>query len=497
MGFDDVGDGRRERVDVVVVGAGPGGGSIARTLAEGGLGVLVIEEGPSSSRFRPNYAHVARYHMQESGAMVARGDALMPIAAGKGVGGSTLINSAISFRAPDAVLDGWAEALNAPALSASSMKPIYDEVCEIIGVATTREAIAGENNRLIVRGIKKLGYAGGLAPRATPGCVGCGVCYYGCPSRGKASTDLTYFPRAVDAGARIQAEVRVTDILVEGGRAVGVRGVAIHPDTNEPGGELRVEADRVVLSAGAIGTPRLLWGSGHARSLGPMVGEGLHVHPGSTVLGACDFPVEMWKGATQGAYFTHPSLPGVLPHTFSAPPEACLVAAGLVGSRWQAGLALLPNLSGMLLLVSDKGAGRVRTFPDGRANLTYHFDPGDVALIKRGMVMVAEVLQAGGAGELFVPVNGVGSCQSPGQLADALKDRDIKDFTLYAAHPMSTCRMGAGIERGVIGPDGEAHGLPGLFISDASVFHSSLGVNPQLTTMAMGTVIGRQMLMRT
>ena len=492
-GFDEVGDGLTLTVDAVIVGAGPGGGSTARVLSEGGLDVLVLEEGPSASRFRPNYPHTARFHMQESGAMVARGKAMMPIAAGRGVGGGTLINSALSFRAPDAILDGWAELLSTPGLSSAAMKLIYDEVAAIIGVGVTPDAVAGENNRMIVRGINKLGFDGGLAPRSTPGCTGCGVCYFGCPTRGKASADLTFFPRAVDAGCRIQAEVRINEVLTERGRAVGVRGFAIHPETRERGGVVTVFAKRIILSAGGIGTPRLLWTTGLGRSLGP-VGEGLHVHPGSTVIAECDHQVEMWKGATQGAYCHHPDLPGVLPHTFSAPPEACLIAAGFVGPRWQEGLALLPNLCGMLVMVSDKGTGRVRAFPDGRADLTYEFAPEDITRIRRGLVEVARVLQAGGAGRLYVPIHGVPPTDTPEQLEAALSDRDIADFTLYAAHPMSTCRMHTDPEKGVIGPDGQAHNLPGLYISDASVFPSSLGVNPQLTTMAMGTFLGRQML---
>ena len=53
--------------------------------------------------------------------------------------------------------------------------------------------------------------------------------------------------------------------------------------------------------------------------MGPKVGEGLQIHPGSTLIGRHDEKVEMWKGATQGAYYHPPHLPGVLPHTFSAP----------------------------------------------------------------------------------------------------------------------------------------------------------------------------------
>ena len=83
---------------------------------------------------------------------------------------------------------------------------------------------------------------------------------------------------------------------------------------------------------------------------------------------------------------------------------------------------------------------------------------------------------------------------TPEELEEKLRDRTIRDFTLYAAHPMGTCRMGATIEDGVLDASGRAHGLPGLWISDASVFPSSLGVNPQLSTMVMGTWIGRRLL---
>jgi choline dehydrogenase-like flavoprotein len=51
--------------------------------------------------------------------------------------------------------------------------------------------------------------------------------------------------------------------------------------------------------------------------------------------------------------------------------------------------------------------------------------------------------------------------------------------------------MGADPATSVIGADAQAHGLPGLYLADSSIFPTSLGVNPQLTTMTMGTVIGR------
>ena len=99
LGYESLQADRSVECDVVIVGAGAGGASVARILSEQGLNVWVIESGPKKSQFRPNYAHTAKYHMQENGSMVARGSTMMPIAAGKGVGGSTLIIR-LSFVAP-------------------------------------------------------------------------------------------------------------------------------------------------------------------------------------------------------------------------------------------------------------------------------------------------------------------------------------------------------------------------------------------------------------
>ena len=258
-----------------------------------------------------------------------------------------------------------------------------------------------------------------------------------------------------------------------------------HPDTGEAGGRVEVRADRVVLSCGAIGTPRLLHHCGLAERMGP-VGEGLHVHPGSAVLCRYDTPVHMLKGATQGVWFESPELPGVLPHAFVAPPEVvALLVAPYLGGMKQA-FAALPYIGGVLALVSDKGEGRVRAFPDGRAWISYSFDEGDVARIQEGMVLCAEVQAAAGAVEFYGVAHGMPAYRDLAAFSSAMRTREIRDFNLYASHPMSSCRMGS-----VIDPGGESYGIAGLYIADASVFPSSLGVNPQVSTMAIATVIGR------
>ena len=165
-GYEAVGSGRQLEADVVIVGTGPGGAAAARVLSEGGLKVVLLEEGPATSRFKPNQAHTMRYHMQEGGMVVAKGSALLSIAAGRGVGGGSLINSALSFQPADDVLDKWGTLLQDDYWGSASLGPIYDEVAADIGVSDTQPWFAGGNNRLIKRGIDALGLDGGLAPRS-------------------------------------------------------------------------------------------------------------------------------------------------------------------------------------------------------------------------------------------------------------------------------------------------------------------------------------------
>lgn len=477
--------------DVVVVGTGPGGAACARQLALRGAKVVLLEEGPPSSRFARNQGDTMRYHMQEGGAMVATGRGYMPIAAGRGVGGGSLVNSAIAWRAPDDILQGWAEKLGDDRYGPAAMKPVYDELWELLGIWSTRLAISGKNNDLIVRGVRALGLEGGYLERATPACMGCGVCYFGCPSGGKASMDFNLLVEATNAGAHIQADTKVETFLVEGDRVTGVVGRMYHPEDRRPGGEVRVRAAKTVVAAGGIGTPRLLHTSGIAERLGPAVGKGLHVHPGGAVLGMCDEPIELWKGATQGAYFHIADLPGVLPHTFSAPPEVCVGLLAPPGPKMKAAMELLPYVCGLVVMISDKGEGTVEAYDDGRAKIVYDFVDDDLERTRKGMLWAARVLLAGGAREVVAPVHGTTPTTSADDLYDQLSRRTLQDFTLYAAHPMSTCRMGPNPATSVIRVDGRTHALEGLYLADSSIFPTSLGVNPSLTTMALGTLIGR------
>lgn len=485
-GFDDVGTGITRDCEVCIVGAGPGGSAMAMQLAEAGLDVLVIEEGPPKSDFKPNQAHTARVHMQEAGTMLARGPTPFLIAAGRGVGGGSLINSALCFRTPDHVLDEWVDALGDDVWSPANMASVFDEVEAWTGIGLpTSEFAAGKHNLAIARAAARLGYPGGLARRNTPGCAGCGLCNFGCPVNGKATVNLNLMARAVTAGARIQADTKVVGFVLDGDRVTGVRGVARRDGVD--GGEVLVRARHVVLSAGAVGTPRLLHFSGLAERM-TAVGDGLLVHPGSGVLARFDDEMDVLQGATQGSWFESPALPGVLPHAWSSPPEVLSMLLARHFGGFKEVTPHLRHIGGILALVSDHGHGTVSATRDGRADITYDFADEDIRRIQQGMVLCAEVLLEMGATELYAVAHGVPKTRDLAVFEAAMMATTIRDFTLYASHPMSTMRLGRTLDE-----RGWARGVDGLSVADASVFPTSLGVNPQLSTMAVATVLGRRL----
>jgi choline dehydrogenase-like flavoprotein len=106
----------------------------------------------------------------------------------------------------------------------------------------------------------------------------------------------------------------------------------------------------------------------------------------------------------------------------------------------------------------------------------------------------AQVMLAGGASWVTCAIRGAERTRDPKALEAAIAPATVRDVTMYAAHPMSTMRMGTDPGKSVVDASGFAHGLRALSVADASVFPTSLGVNPQLTVLAVCTQLGRRLL---
>lgn len=487
--------GRRihREVDVVIVGAGPGGLVTGHVLAEAGMSVIVVEAGQfwRVSSFERDQTWATEHLYQEQGTRFAKGNTLIPVASGRGVGGGTLVNSGISFRAPDRILDEWYEEFGVEMWSSDCREELFEEIEEAIGVAPTDESVAGRNSEIARRGFEALGVEHGYMPRNMPGCAGCGTCQTGCPVGGKASSDLNWLPAMLRNGGELYADTRVEEIVVDGERATGIRGVTRDPVTDEEIATLEVGADRVVLACGAMYTPVMLLRQGLANSSGH-VGENLHIHPAISALARMPEEVRIWDGATQGYYARHPEDPNVIAETFSGPVEALFAPGSEIGYEGVEFLYEMKHLAGCGVMIRDSSSGYVE--PNGwKADVTYFLNDTDARRLRDGMLFLADMYFEAGAKRVKPLVNRADFWPSRRRVRDAIvRAAAPTDYTIYASHPHGTCRMSADPDRGVVRPsDGQTHDVENLHVTDASVFPTALGVNPQVTIMGTAMELAR------
>lgn len=478
-----------EECDVVVIGSGAGGAVVAKELAENGMSVVVLEEGAHFTRADftgPPLERMQRmYRRQGLGVSIGQPGIALPL--GMAVGGSTVVSAGTYARAPEPILERWA-ADGLEGIDAASMRVFFERVERIQGVQPVPEALLGTSARLFRRGAQTLGLHGAPVHRAIDGCRGCGVCSFGCPSDANLSTSLTYLPLAQRHGASIFAGARAERILIEGGRAVGVVARLCDPRTREPRSSLTVRAKVVIVAAGAIHTPALL----AANALGDrsgQLGRNLRVQPGATVGGFFDEDVHSWRG-TQRPFAIEDLLAshGTMIEVASSPPS---IGAGTMpesGARLKDTLARYPNYLSARAFIADTSAGRVVRRGVRDPIVTYVLGKPDAARLMHAIATTADVLLAAGARGVVTGVRGVDVITKRGQIDD-LRGRGIRPGALRLAgeHPMGTARMGPDPQSSVVDAWGEVHGVGGLFVADASVLPSALGVWPQLTIMAMAT----------
>jgi choline dehydrogenase-like flavoprotein len=485
-------------VDAVVIGAGPSGIIAGMIHAAAGARVLVVEGGRYWPRgtFKRRQSWALQHLYQDRGQRVILGNVIISLQSGRGVGGGTLVNSAISFRTPDHILDAWVSEQGLDYWERASREALYAEVEQAIGVAPTAAAIAGKNTLIAKRGFEALGVPlHAYMPRSAPGCVGCGACQMGCPSGGKSSADVTWLPKMLRAGGELHADVRVDQLELVGRRAVGLRGAVVDPETGEAAGEVQIKAGRVILAAGAVNTPLMLLRQGLADTSG-MVGKNLHVHPGSGCVARFDEEVLLWSGATQGYYAHMPGEPEVLAETFSLSPDLLVAQAGGVGPEAIEFLKGAKNMAACGVLIRDRSSGTIHRNERGIPSITYTMLEEDRRKLYKGIRFVAEMFFAAGAKWVMPSVANASQFPSLNGLDSFLKAHsDPMDLRLYASHPMGTCRIGEDATKNVVRPaDGRVHDVEGLYIVDSSLMPTALGVNPQMTIMAQALALSRRMV---
>lgn len=483
--------------DVVIVGSGPAGATVARSLAKTGLRVIVLEEGHEArpEDFVESAVRAMPSLYRDMGTSIAFGNASMPFLQGRVVGGTSVVNGAISWQFPKETLEAWSK--DDPALHDElpyeRIAAAEAEIEARLHVLPTEPRVAGPKNLLLARGADALGIAHRPIRRNVHGCVGSGRCLQGCPHGAKLSMDRSFLPDAVADGARIFAGMRVDGVdrhSRENARATGVHGVTA------AGARFVARAKHaVVLGASAIQTPVLLRKSGILH--GP-VGDGLTAHPGVSVTGLFADAVKNWSGATQGHEVTGWRGEGIKIEALGF--DLGLLASRVpgVGREFAHNLARLDRYAVWGAAIRASARGHVRPGPS-RAIVTYSLTDDDVRKARRAVRLLGDVMLAAGAVEVYPGVPGFDKVvRDPAHMArfEAEGSLVASDYTMSMTHLFGTTRLGSDPGKSVVRTDFRHYTVDGLYVADSGVFPGNLGVNPQIAIMAFAAVCAEHVARR-
>jgi choline dehydrogenase-like flavoprotein len=465
--------------DACVIGAGAGGAVAAAELAEGGMQVVLVEQGREhdTDEFTARPPEMLARLYRDGGQTLTLGNPPIALPLGRGIGGTTLVNSGTCFRTPPSVLERWRRDFGLEGYDEASMRPYFERVEQALSVAEVTPALAGENAAVARRGAEQLGWSHGYLRRNAAGCVGSGVCVFGCPADAKQHTGLTYVPRARAAGATVLTETDVRRIVVERGRAQGIEAA-------RSGGTIRVNAPVVIVAAGAIHTPALLGRNGLGTASGQL-GANLSLHPATAAAARMDHLVDMARGVPQSFFVDEFASEGIMLEGIAGPPAYVAMSLPLSGDRHAEVMHDYRRLAQFGLMVSDSSRGRVH-IAAGHPIIRYDMNHEDLEKFRAGLRRLDQLFTAAGAREVVLPL-------PPGVRPEDARRRDLK---LMAFHPLGTARADARAGRGVVNGDLELHGAAGVYVADGSAVPSALGVNPQLTIMALATRLAHRLLDR-
>ena len=513
-------------MDVLVIGAGASGGAFTWSLAEAGFDVMCLDQGgwldpgayPSNqddwelhrqTEFNPdpNIRGLPEdYPVNDDDSSVAP---LMYNA----VGGSTIHWSAhfprfhpSDFRVKtlDGVARDWP-------VSYEQLEPFFDLNDRMVGVAGLNGDTAyppksprqtpplplGKLGERMAAGFDKMGWHwwpsdSAILTRPYDGRGACnngGPCDIGCPTKAKASADVTYWPKALVNGAALETHARVREITVgKDGLADGV----IYYD--EDGRVQRQGARIVVMACNGVGTSRLLLNStsgdtpdGLANSSG-LVGKNLMFHPVAMVTGVFEDELEGYKGPVGCSIYSHEFYETDLSRGFvrgfgfqvvRSPGPVQTATGGFVGHTIQWGedhRRVFDEQFSRTITIAVMGEdlpelhNRVTLDPDLKDSngipapkIAYRLSENSRKMLDFAIARATEALNAGGAKQILV---------NPHLRATGF-------------HLMGTAVMGIDERDSVVDGWGRCHDVKNLFIVDGSIFVTAGGVNPTPTIQAL------------
>jgi choline dehydrogenase-like flavoprotein len=448
------------RYDVAIIGAGVSGSFVAYALIQKELSVCIVEAGKNYQNSEyPDNEIDANSQLYWSGGIELNRSATIGFLRPKAVGGGSVVNQALVDRFDEIALESWRKSSGISTLSTENLAPYYTQAESLISIQTIPAEYRNGNAKIFERGFQANGFICAPLRRAQKDCKynegnDCIECLAGCKIRSKQSTGDTILKIAKESGR--------LEILSE----TEVIGFSEKPDhvilqTHGPK-PLIIQANRLVLAAGAIGNSALLLRSGYG-SLLPAVGQRFFTHPQYMTLAEYKEPIHAEKGPFQALKSNDPhfrELGFKLENVFAPPVSIATLIPG-IGRKHLEAMKKITYYACIEVAVRDTNPGQIRLGSGGRIQIIKELNATDERRKQAGLNAVNAIFKSTGAVKIIPGSFGIG------------------------LHLMGGCPIGSDSRTSVINPDFQLYGSKRIYAADSSIFPDAPGINPSLTIMAL------------
>lgn len=477
--------------DIVIVGSGAGGGTVAAALAPmvaQGVRILVVEQGPKldDHEFTGREDEMAPVLYEDGGGFLTA-DGTMTLAFGRLYGGSTVVYTGTSLIAPEHVIRSWC----VPGLEHADLQRRSEQYMAQNHVHYLPRVLLNENNKLFFNGCHRLGLHAEQFPLNLNGCKGSSLCNLGCPNAAKMGTHRVQLPDAERQG--VEVVTRAEALRLEERTAIvrvheKVPGTKGRPSEWAPG-DYEVKARMIVSCGGSVGTSALLLRSPVTAGIKGL-GAGFTCHPAHILVAEHDHEITNDVGHPKSYFLDRATEEGFVLETCMYFPFTTAKNLTGFGVEHSALMRSYRRLQMILVLACDKAVpeNRITVDRNGKAIVHYTFTNEVVKSMVAATRTSARIFFAAGARRVHAPsaVPPLIDRQDAYRLDDLITEEHFLPgrISVSAAHLMGGCGMGAS-GSGVTDSRGRVHGVPWLRVADASLFPDSLEINPYVTIMAL------------
>jgi choline dehydrogenase-like flavoprotein len=495
-------------IDVVVIGSGCGGSTMAYELTKKGVKVALIEQGGNyhTGTFDNNELNMAGKVSAERN-FHTTSDGSVSLVYGNNLGGASVHYWADSYRTPNDRLLLWNRAYGVESHLPADLEPYWEELESDLNVHRAEESYFNQMNLLFRSASQMLGWEGHSVPQARKNCQKSGHCMQGCMFGAKQSQLVTHIPRAVSMGCDVYTDLRATKLISSGSKIQELEAHVVNRSSMKmESKKIRFKAKSIVLAAGGFGSSTFLLRNGFKDRL-PQLGEHLAINPSPMVHAIFDEPVYQWRNipaaygveAFRLAEFQNGSYKQggymLMPNQLQPATLAALVPG--FGKDHFSYMEQLPKLGGTIGWIDDVPSelGRIEVDRNGERKIHYPF--GKITKQIFNDLTYKQILLnfEAGAKEVFLPGSRLVRYKKPPtkKEVDALQWRP-GEFPMAAPHPAGGCRMGKNNMNSVVDSTHRVHGFRNLFVSDSSVFPTGVSVDPSFTIMAFSKIASKHVL---